>query len=168
MSGDESKVGEKGQHSQGSPKATDFYLEDLSVGQTFRTGEHRMEADEIKRFAQQFDPQVFHTDETGAAESFFGELVASGWHTGSVTMRLLVESRWLADGFIGSRIDVTWPQAVKPGDRLHAEGVIVDIENSKSRPERGRVTVDVRTLNQRDEVVQRMTTTLLVHRRPAR
>ncbi|XSG83316.1 MAG: MaoC family dehydratase [Methyloligella sp. ZOD6] len=147
---------------------TDFYLEDLSVGQVFQTGRHRMEADEIKRFAQQFDPQVFHTDEASAEGSFFGELVASGWHTGSVTMRLLVESRFLADGFIGSHIDVTWPRPVKPGDVLRAQGTIVDITPSKSRPERGRVTAEVETLNQRDEVVQRMTTTLLVHRRPAR
>ena len=144
---------------------TEFYLEDLSVGQVFQTGRHRMEADEIKRFAQQFDPQIFHTDESGAAGSFFGELVASGWHTGSVTMRLLVESRFLADGFIGSHIDVTWPRPVKPGDVLRVQGTILEIDPSKSRPERGRVTVNVETLNQRDEAVQKMITTLLVHRR---
>ncbi|MFD0986366.1 MaoC family dehydratase [Methyloligella solikamskensis] len=145
---------------------TDFYLEDLSVGQVFQTGRHRMEVDEIKRFAQQFDPQIFHTDERGAEGSFFGELVASGWHTGSVTMRLLVESRFLADGFIGSHIDVTWPRPVKPGDVLRVQGTILEIDPSKSRPERGRITVSVETLNQRDEVVQKMITTLLVHRRP--
>lgn len=147
---------------------TGLYLEDLSVGQVFQSGGYRMEADEIKRFARQFDPQAFHLDEDAAAKSFFGELVASGWHTGSVTMRLLVESGFLADGFIGSRIDVTWPRPVLPGDVLRVEGKIIEVAPSKSRPERGRVTAEVTTLNQRDEPVQKMTTTLLVHRRRER
>jgi acyl dehydratase len=152
----------------GSAGGAGFYLEDLAVGQVFQSGGYRMEAEEIKRFAQQFDPQVFHLDEDAAAKSFFGELVASGWHTGSVTMRLLVDSGFLADGFIGSRIDVTWPRPVLPGDVLRIEAKILEVTPSKSRPERGRATVEVTTLNQRDEPVQKMTTTLLVHRRRER
>ncbi|MEG6507596.1 MaoC family dehydratase [Methyloligella sp. 2.7D] len=143
------------------------YLEDLSVGQVFETGRYEMTPEAIKAFASKFDPQPFHTDEAAAEKSFFGGLVASGWHTGSATMRMLVDSGFLADGFIGGGAEVTWPRATKPGDILRVRGEVLEIKPSRSKPDRGMVTAEVTTLNQRDEVVQRMVTTLVVHRRPA-
>jgi len=142
-----------------------FYLEDLFVDQTFEFGRHAITADEIKTFARQFDPQPFHIDEETAKGRFFGELVASGWHTAAITMRLLAESGFLADGFIGASANVRWPIATKPGDVLRVRGRIVEIKPSRSKPNRGMVTAHVETLNQNDDVAQSMVTTLVVHKR---
>lgn len=146
---------------------TGLYLEDLFVGRQFETASHQLTADEIKAFGRNFDPQPFHTDEAAAAKSFFGGLVASGWHTAATTMRLMAESRWLADGFIGGGANVTWPRATLPGDILRVRGTVLEVKPSRSKPNRGMVTAQVDTLNQKDEVVQTMITTLVVHRRPA-
>jgi acyl dehydratase len=144
-----------------------LYLDDLHIGQSFETGNHVIDVDEITKFGRAFDPQPFHLDEQAGSESLFGGLVASGWHTAAMTMRLLVESHFLANGFIGGGANLTWPQPTRPGDRLRVRGRIIDIRYSRSRRDRGRVTAAVETLNQRDEIVQTMTTTLIVFRRPA-
>ena len=145
-----------------------LYLEDLSVGQRFTSGSQQMTVEAIKAFASQFDPQPFHLDEAAAQASFFRGLAASGWHTAAVTMRLLVTSGLtLAGGLIGAGGELTWPKAVRPGDVLTVESEVLDLQPSKSKPERGLVTVRSRTLNQKDEVVQDMTTRMLVWRRPA-
>jgi acyl dehydratase len=144
-----------------------LYLEDFAVGRRFTTSAVTVDADAIKAFAASFDPQPFHLDEAMAAKSFFGGLVASGWHTASLTMRLLVTSGLpIAGGVIGAGGEVQWPQAVRPGDTLHAVSEVIAAKPSASRPERGMVTVRTETLNQKGEVVQIMTARLVVPRRP--
>ena len=145
-----------------------FYLDDLQVGQRFTSATHAVDAAQIKAYARQFDPQPFHLDDEAARNSFFGELVASGWHTAAITMRLLVEGGApLAGGVIGAGGEIRWPRPVRPGDVLRVESEILAVTPSRSRPERGIVTVRSETRNQRGEVVQEMTAKLVVPRRAA-
>ena len=144
-----------------------LYLDDLKVGQRFVSAEHELDAAQIKAFAAAYDPQPFHLDEAAAKQTFFGGLAASGWHTASITMKLLVTGGApLARGVIGAGGELTWPRPTRPGDRLHVESEIIEITPSRSRPERGMVTMRSETLNQRGEVVQAMTAKLVVPRRP--
>src|SRR6266446_7934143 len=101
--------------------ADERYWEDFAVGQKFESGSVTLTAEQIKAFAAQFDPQPFHTDEKAAADSFFGGLVASGWHTAAITMRLMVLSELrVVGGLIGAGLDeVKWPRPVHPGETLH-------------------------------------------------
>lgn len=140
-----------------------LYLEDLQVGQHFTTASQVMSAAEIKAFAAQFDPQPFHLSEAAAQNSLFGGLAASGWHTAAVSMRLLVTSGpRLAGGLIGASGEVKWPQPTRPGDTLHVESEVLAVRPSRSRPERGIVTMRSATRNQRGEVVQLITVNLMV------
>jgi acyl dehydratase len=146
--------------------ATDLYLEDLSVGQSFTSGSHVMTAPAIKEFARQFDPQPFHLDEAAADRSFFGGLAASGWHTAAITMKLLVESGMrLSGGLIGAGGELAWPRPTRPGDVLTVVTTVMAVTPSRSRPERGFVTVKCETRNQHGEPVQIMTSKMLVWRR---
>jgi len=144
------------------------YLEDFEVGQTFRSARITVDADQIKRFAAEFDPQPFHLDERAAANSIFRGLVASGWHTTAITMKLLVEGELTpAGGIVGVGADeIRWPRPVRPGDELRVECEVIDARASKSRPEQGVVRLKVTTLNQQNEVVQTFMPTLIVPRRP--
>ncbi len=145
-----------------------FYLDDIKVGQRFVSGSHELDEAQIKAFAVEFDPQLFHLDAEAAKDTFFGGLVASGWHTAAITMKLLVAGGApLAGGVIGAGGELVWPRPTRPGDSLHVESEIIEIRPSRSRPERGTVTVRSQTLNQRGEVVQEMTAKLVVQRRPA-
>jgi acyl dehydratase len=148
---------------------TRLYLEDLQPGMIHRSeGEPvTMDAESIKAFARQFDPQPFHLDEATAAKTFFKGLAASGWHTAAVTMRLLVEGGLpLAGGIIGAGVEeVRWPRPVRPGDRLRVESEVLEVRPSRSRPEQGIAKVRTTTLNQNDEPVQIMTSNLVVQRR---
>jgi acyl dehydratase len=148
--------------------AQSLYFEDLPVGCCVRTQSLAVDAAEIKAFASRFDPQPFHLDEGAARESFFGELVASGWHTAALTMRLLVTSGLpIAGGVIGAGGEIQWPRPVRPGDVLSVVAEVVAAVPSRSRPERGMVTIRSETLNQKGEVVQVMSARLVVPRRPA-
>jgi len=144
------------------------YLEDFEVGQTFHSARITVDADQIKRFAAEFDPQPFHLDERAAANSIFRGLVASGWHTTAITMKLLVEGELTpAGGIVGVGADeIRWPRPVRPGDELRVECEVIDVRASKSRPEQGVVRMKVTTLNQQNEVVQTFMPTLIVPRRP--
>ncbi|HVZ28635.1 MAG TPA: MaoC family dehydratase [Rhizomicrobium sp.] len=145
-----------------------LYLEDLEVGQRFKTGTHTLTDDEIRAFARDYDPQPFHTDMQAARHSFFGGLAASGWHTAAITMRLQVESGPpLAGGLIGAGVELSWPKPVRPGDVLHVESEIMAVTPSRSKPDRGMITLKSETRNQRGEVVQVQTSKLLVWRRKA-
>ena len=143
-----------------------LYLDDFSVGQRFISETHRVDADQIKSFAKQFDPQPFHLDEAAAQASFFQGLAASGWHTASVTMSLLVQSMPIFGGLIGAGGELQWPRPTRPGDVLHVESEITEVKPSKSRPERGFATMKSETKNQKGEVVQLLVVKLLVWRRP--
>ena len=144
-----------------------LYFEDLTVGRRVTTGSIRLDAEAIKDFAAQFDPQPFHLDEAAAEKTFFGGLVASGWHTAALTMRLLVTSGLpIAGGVIGAGGEVQWPRPTRPGDELTVVCEVVAAKPSGSRPDRGMVTVRSETLNQAGEIVQIMTARLVVPRRP--
>lgn len=144
-----------------------LYLEDIFVGQRFVTGSHTLTAEAIKAYARDFDPQPFHTDEEAAKDTFFKGLAASGWHTAAITMRLQIESGPpVAGGMIGAGGEISWPRPTRPGDELHVESEVKEVTPSKSRPERGFVTLKSETKNQRGEVVQEFTVKLLVWRRP--
>lgn len=144
------------------------YLEDLRVGETFTNGPVELTAEDIKAFARQFDPQPFHLDEAAAEKSLFGRLAASGWHTASLTMRLLVTGApQFAWGFIGAGGEVTWPRPAYAGDRLTLHGEIIEITPSRSKPDRGIVRVRLVMKNQHQQVVQDMVARVLVPRRSA-
>lgn len=147
---------------------TRLYLDDLERGQTFVSASHALDDQQIKAFAREFDPQIFHLDERAAEGTLFGGLAASGWHTAAITMRLNVESGLpLANGIIGAGGEINWPNPTRPGDILHVESEVMDIAPSRSRPERGIVTIVSKTLNQRGDVLQILTAKLVVFRRPA-
>ena len=147
---------------------TRLYLDDLERGQTFVSASHALDEQQIKAFAREFDPQIFHLDERAAEGTLFGGLAARGWHTAAITMRLNVESGLpLANGIIGAGGEINWPNPTRPGDILHVESEVMDIAPSRSRPERGIVTIVSKTLNQRGDVLQILTAKLVVFRRPA-
>ncbi len=147
----------------------ELYLEDFAVGQTFGSGSLQVDAEQIKSFAAQFDPQPFHLDEASAAHTFFGGLAASGWHTAALTMRLLVDSEFRpVGGMIGAGFDeLRWPLPVRPGDQLHVESEVLDVRPSKSRPHLGLVKLRITTTNQNGEAVQVFVANIVVPRRPA-
>ena len=144
-----------------------LYLEDLALGQRFESREHRVELAEVKEFAGRYDPQFFHVDEEGATDSLFGRLAASGWHTAAMSMRLMVESVPFSEGLIGAGGEISWPKATFPGDTLRLVSEVADISPSRSRPERGTVTLTCQTLNQHGEVVQIFRPRIVVWRRDA-
>lgn len=146
-------------------RTANIYLEQLAMGDTFVSGEHAVDVRQIREFATQFDPQPFHLDEDAARPTFFAGLAASGWHTAAITMKLLVESIPLAGGIIGAGSEISWPRPTRPGDVLHVVSTVVDIVPSRSKPDRGIVTVQSDTLNQDKELCQRIVARLLVFRR---
>ncbi|MBL8644926.1 MAG: MaoC family dehydratase [Rhodospirillaceae bacterium] len=145
---------------------TQIFLEDLSVGQRFSSGSLTVSEADIIAYARQFDPQPFHTDPDAAKDTFFGGLAASGWHTASLTMKLLVGSELnIAGGLIGAGGELAWPRPTRPGDTLRLAMEVLAVKPSKSRPERGMVTVRCETLNQNNEAVQVFTVNMVVLRR---
>jgi acyl dehydratase len=144
-----------------------LYLEDLRVGQRFFSASERLTLEEITRFAAEYDPQTFHLDETAARSSVFEGLAASGWHTASVSMRLLVGGGLpIAGGIVGTGGELLWLKPVRPGDTLHVETEVLEIVPSRSKPDRGMVRVRALTINQHGETVQSFTPRLVVPRRP--
>ena len=133
-----------------------LYFEDLHVGQRFTTaGTYAVDEAQIKAFAAEFDPQPFHLDPEAGRATAFGGLIASGWHTAAITMRLIIEGGpRLAGGTVGLGAEVTWLKPVRPGDTLTVHGEVLETKLSRSRPNRGRVTMRSETRNQLEEVVQ--------------
>jgi acyl dehydratase len=95
----------------------------------------------------------------------FGGLAASGWHTAAITMRLLVDQGFLADGLVGLGVEIAWPRPTRPGDTLSVQGEVLEIVPSKSRADRGIVVMRNETRNQDGEVVQQFTGRMLVFRK---
>lgn len=144
-----------------------LYLDDLAIGDQFTSGEHAMDAGQIKAFATQFDPQPFHLDEAAAQATLFGGLAASGWHTASITMRLQVMSGLpIAGGIVGAAGELAWPRPTRATDVLHVVSEVVQVNPSKSKPDRGMVTVRSETRNQHGDVVQVATVRIVVPRKP--
>jgi len=142
------------------------YLDDLRPGQQFESGRHQITEADIIAFASEFDPQPFHLDPVAAGGSFFGTLVASGWHTAAVTMRLLVTGDMqIAGGVVGGGAELTWPQPTRPGDTLQVFSEVIAVRPSRSRPDRGIVTLRSETRNQHGEPVQVLVSQLIVPRK---
>ena len=143
-----------------------LYLDDLHVGLRFASAPHRLDAEQIKRFAAEFDPQPFHLSEEGAEGTLFGSLAASGWHTAALTMRMLVEAVPLADGLVGAELQISWPKPTRPGMILQVFSEIVDIKPSRSKPNMAIVTMHNETRDQDCEVLQIFKVKMPVFRRP--
>ena len=144
------------------------HFEDVEVGQTTRFGRYEVTAAEIVEYARQFDPQPFHVDEEAARQSHFGGLIASGWHTGAMLMRMVCDSAipgHATNGAIGFD-DLKWLKPVRPGDVLSVENVVVEKVESRSRRDIGVVKIAGRVLNQTGETVMSLTSLVLYRRRP--
>lgn len=149
-----------------TPKPPLIYLEDLSVGDVFVSKTHALDAEQIVGFASQFDPQPFHLDPDAARDTLFQGLAASGWHTAALTMKLLVESFPVARGVIGAGAELAWPQPTRPGDVVKVTSTVLSITPSRSKPDRAIVVVESITSNQRDEALQKLTSKVVVFRKP--
>src|SRR6058998_3385554 len=144
----------------------EHYFDDLKVGDRFKSEPLNVTEKELIEFAHKFDPQMFHLSRRDAERTIFKGLIASGWHTAAMTMRLFVRTLNFAEGAVGLGVDeLRWPNAVRPGDVLHVETEIVDLRESRSKPSHGIVRIRNVTTNQRGEVVQTMFASALVLRR---
>src|ERR1700761_7964698 len=144
-----------------------LWLGDLTAGPRFLSEGYEVTAAEIIEFAARFDPHAVHLDPAAAKGTFFDGLVASGWHTAAITMRLVVRAFPVATGVVGAGTDVTWPSATVPGDVLHVAGIVEEIVPSRSRPGRAAVRVAHQTLNQNGEVRQKSVARIIAWNRPA-
>ena len=145
-----------------------LFYEDLHVGQTFASGPVTMDRDRLVAFAAEFDPQPQHLGEASAVRSQFGTLVASGWHTAALTMRLQLEAMMgrFPGGALGAQVDtLTWRRPVHPGDSLHVVVEVLQMRPSASKPGRGILTLRTTTLDQHGEAVMTLQAAVLVPRR---
>jgi acyl dehydratase len=149
-----------------SPQMNERYFEDLKVADRFKSEPLNVTEKEVIEFAHKFDPQMFHLSRKRAERTIFKGLVASGWHTAAMTMRLFVQTLNFAEGAIGLGVDeVRWPKVVRPGDALKVETEIVEMRPSRSRPNYGIIRLRNVTTNQRGEIVQTMLASAMVPRR---
>ena len=145
------------------------YFEDFKVGEVIEGGARTVTKDEIIAFAREFDPQPFHTDEAAARASLYGGIIASGWHSGSLMMRLFYESLFRDCASMGSPgIDeLRWLKPVRPGDTLRLRTTVLEVIESRSKPDRGLVRTFCELLNQDGEVVMSIKPVNFFRRRPA-
>lgn len=146
------------------------YLEDYDVGQRSSFGRYEVTREEVLEFAAKYDPQPFHLDDEAAAQTYFGRVSASGWHTCAMTMRMLVDNinREKSAGLGSPGLDeLRWLKPVYPGDTLRVEGEVIEVRPSQSRPEMGSTKNRLTVFNQHDEPVMTMISIGLVRRRPA-
>ena len=145
-----------------------LYFEDFLPGETVEIGRHTFTEKEIVAFAAQFDPQPFHTDPEAAKDTFFGGLIASGWHTCAIGMRLMVQhyiGRAASAGSPGVE-NIRWLAPVRPGDTITYRRVILEARPSESKPDIGLVRSRSEALNQRGETVMTMEGWGMFRRRP--
>ena len=154
------------------------FFEDIVVGERSELGSHTFTADDIKRFARRFDPQPFHVDEAAAARSHFGALVASGWHTASTWMRLMVEYQRREDDARRARgepvaglgpspgfRDLKWLKPVYAGDTVTYATEVIETRTSNSRPQWGLMSIRNSGVNQKGEPVISFISVVFVQRR---
>ena len=146
-----------------------YYFEDFSVGRVFDSGTRQLSEQDILGFASEYDPQYFHTDPEAAKQSIFGGLIASGWQTVGVCMRLMCDSYLLETSSLGSPgVDaVRWVKPVYPGDTLRMRATVIAAKPSSSKPDRGMATMRWDVFNQKDELVMHMQGMQMMERRPA-
>jgi len=144
------------------------YLEDFQEGSTLECGSYTLSEEEIIRFATEFDPQPFHIDPEAAATSPFGGIIASGWHTVSIMMRLMVDGYISGSSSMGSPgvDEVRWLKPVRPGDTITARAHVNEVIPSKSKPDRGIVKSLMEVSNQHDETVMTVQGMGMYLRRP--
>jgi acyl dehydratase len=145
------------------------YFEDFEVGQTTAFGRYEVTRDEVLDFARRWDPQPFHLSDEGAADTHFGSLSASGWHTAAMTMAMVVANQEKADGGSLGAVGIDnlrWLKPVRPGDVLRVEGEVLEVRPSEKRPEMGSVRLRNTVFNQKDEPVMRFEPIVLYRRRP--
>lgn len=142
------------------------YFEDLEVGAVERFGDYAVTREEVIDFASKYDPQPFHLSDEAAAQTYFGRLSASGWHTGAMMMAMLVahmkEGEPLASLGSPGLDRLEWLKPVYPGDRLTLESRLVDKRRSRNRPEMGITKSETQVLNQHGETVMRVISNGLV------
>lgn len=143
------------------------YFDDFAVGESSRFGQYTVSKDEITEFAQQYDPQPFHVDQEAAAESPFGELIASGWHSAAICMRLVVDN-YFAEGSLGSPgvENLKWRHPVKPGDTLSVQAEVLDKRELESKPDQGIVHIHFSMSNENEEEVLSMEGSFFFPRSP--
>lgn len=151
-----------------SAPAEPRYWEDFPVGAEATYGGKTVSREEIIAFAQDFDPQSFHIDETAAQQSQFGDIIASGWHICAITMRMICDGVLLATAVTASPgVDkIRWKIPVRPDDTLRVYTRVTESRPSSSRPELGITRWYWEVLNQRDECVTEVESTCLIRRRP--
>lgn len=147
----------------------DRWFEDYREGEVFEFGDHLVTEEEIVEFARRYDPQPFHLDHAAAAASHFGGLVASGWMTCGIMMRMLCDHFISREASMGSPgVDqVRWLKPVRPGDRLRARVRVTKVRASETRPDRGIVSAQQELLNQDGDVVMTIAGGGFYRRRPA-
>ena len=145
-----------------------IYFDDVQVGETQRFGRYEVTREEIIEYARQFDPQPFHMDEAAAKASMFGGLIASGWHTGAMLIRMINDHAIPGAATTGALgfDDLKWLKPVRPGDVLSVETRVIDKTESRSRPEIGVVKIESQVLDQRGEVKMSLISLVLYRRRP--
>jgi acyl dehydratase len=142
------------------------YYDDLKVSDRFKSEPVKVTEKQVIEFAHKFDPQMFHLNCQSAERTLFKGLIASGWHTAAVTMRLFVQRLNFAEGAIGLGVDeLRWPDVVRPGDVLTVETEILKLRPSRSKPGYGIIRLRNVTTNQRGEIVQTMLGSVMVPRR---
>ena len=134
------------------------YWEDFKVGEVEQIGDKRVDRAEMIAFAKQFDPQPFHVDEAAAKQSMYGGLIASGWHTCAMVMRMMCDTYMLQSASVGSPgIDnLKWLKPVRPGDMISARRTTLETRASKSKPDIGIVNNLWEVFNQNGEMVMSM------------
>ncbi|HTN64728.1 MAG TPA: MaoC family dehydratase [Burkholderiaceae bacterium] len=147
-----------------------WYFEDFKVGDSVEIGSRTVTEEEIIAFATQFDPQPFHVDPDAAAQSIFGGIIASGWHTCSMMMRLMVDGFLNNSSSMGSPgVDqLRWLKPVRAGDTLRLSLVTLEATPSSSKPDRGVVVTEWRATNQHGELVLTIKGLGMFGRRPAK
>ena len=145
------------------------YFEDYVLGTSYECGSFSVDAGSIVSFAREFDPQSFHVDPVAAADGPFGGLIASGWHTAALTMRLLVENYLSAEASLGGAgaDEIRWPYPVRPGDTLRVRATVVESRRSLSKPDRGIIKTLAETANSGGRTVMRGTVINFLRVRPA-
>ncbi|WP_428532441.1 MaoC family dehydratase [Rhodopila sp.] len=136
---------------------SDRRFEDYAVGGTYLLGSFTVSEDEIIRFARQYDPQTMHVDRAIAGQGPFGGVIASGWQTVALAMRLLVDNFLPHDGLAAPGIDeLRWPRPVRPGDTLRVQATVQQARRSLSKPDRGLIHGLMEVINQDGDVVMSM------------
>lgn len=146
-----------------------LYWEDFAAGQSYELGSRTLERDAILAFAREYDPQPFHTDEAAARQSIYGGLIASGWQTGSLYMRMLYDGLIHRTAGMGSPglDELRWLAPVRPGDTLTVRLFIEDTRPSQSKPDRGLIMTRGEVWNQDGVQVLRLRAAMMIRRRPA-